>query len=235
MFIIESNNNYEKYPLYRCIYAELNETGKVYIYFNADWYEIDKDFVNNIDRAVMAIKYSEIEFPKVYKTKQLVNNIQKDIIESEGDYNSRAAIEINSFNLDKKLIRTKMASSAIEICDLLTNKKQLIHVKHKKGGSAGLSHLFSQGYVSAETLLSDRGFRKSARIKLKEVNAELNLIPLDKFKSQDYEIVFLVLGEEDDIRVSLPFFSKVNLFRTNKELTQRGFKVSLAGVGFEIN
>lgn len=234
VFIIESNNNFEKYPVYRCIYAELKEIDKVYIYFNAEWYEIDNDFIKNIDRAVMAINHSEIDFPKVLKIEHVGDNISKFLIESEGDYNIRAAKKTNSINLDKKLIRTRMASSPIEICDLLTDKKQLIHVKHKKGGSAGLSHLFSQGYVSAETLLSDRGFRKSARVKLREIDADLALIPLDKFKGQDYEIVFLVLGEEGDVRGALPFFSKVNLFRTNRELTQRGFKVSLAGVGFEV-
>jgi uncharacterized protein (TIGR04141 family) len=41
--------------------------------------------------------------------------------------------------------------SSLEICDLLGPDNELIHVKRAKG-SAPLSHLFSQGLVSAQTL-----------------------------------------------------------------------------------
>jgi Family of unknown function (DUF6119) len=51
---------------------------------------------------------------------------------------------------------------SIELCDLLTRNRRLIHVK-KRGTSSTLSHLFSRGVVSAELLARESPFRTSAR------------------------------------------------------------------------
>jgi uncharacterized protein (TIGR04141 family) len=114
---------------------------------------------------------------------------------------------------------------------ILTPAKQLVHVKHRKGGSAGLSHLFAQGGVAAEIMLGDKAFRKKARTVLRGVNpAARDLVPLDTLRSTDYEIVFLILGEGSaTLKQNLPFFSKVNLSKAFENLTQRGFRVSIAG------
>ena len=54
--------------------------------------------------------------------------------------------------------------------------------------------------------------------------------PLDNRRSADYEIVFLILGEDSaTFKQNLSFFSKVNLSKTFENLTQRGFWVSIAG------
>ena len=108
---------------------------------------------------------------------------------------------------------------------------KLVHVKHRKGGSAGLSHLFAQGSVAAEIMLGDKAFRKKARTVLRRVNpAAGDLVPLEAPKSADYEIVFLILGEDSvTLKQNLPFFSKVNLSKAFESLTQRGFRVSIAG------
>jgi len=102
---------------------------------------------------------------------------------------------------------------------------------HRKGGSAGLSHLFAQGGVAAEIMLGDKAFRKKARTVLRRVNpAAGDLVPLDNLRSADYEIVFLILGEGSaTLKQNLPFFSKVNLSKAFENLTQRGFRVSIAG------
>src|SRR5690606_26173463 len=115
--------------------------------------------------------------------------------------------------------------------DLLTADRKLIHVKHRKGLSAGLSHLFAQGTVSAEVLLGDREFRKKARAKLRAIDPVLtDTVSLDDIKSSDFEVVFLVLDDKStDVKAALPFFSKVNLVRTYEGLSQRGFSVSIRG------
>ena len=113
---------------------------------------------------------------------------------------------------------------------MLSDDKKLIHVKHRKGGSSGLSHLFAQGSTSAEAILGDHEFRQSAREKLKEVGADEDLIPLSKPKGVDYEVVYLLLGEDPSSVVdNLPFFSKINLSRTLDNLQQKGFAVSIGG------
>ena len=96
--------------------------------------------------------------------------------------------------LDKRLVKCSKTTSPIELCDLLTTAKQLVHVKHRKGGSAGLSHLFAQGSVSAEVMLGDRAFRKEARKVLRRVHRTArDIVPIDGLKSTDYEVVFLIL------------------------------------------
>jgi len=142
-----------------------------------------------------------------------------------------AAEHLNCYLLDKKLVKCTKTTTPIELCDLLTFEKQLIHVKHRKGGSAGLSHLFAQGGVAAEVLLGDKRFRKEARKVLKRVNpVARDLVPINGINSKDYEVVFLILGNgNDQVKEQLPFFSKVNLTRTYENLAQRGFKVKIGG------
>ncbi len=138
--------------------------------------EIDKSFMNGVDSTLAMVALSDLEFPGVYVWEEG----GKAKIETEGDYNERAAVEQGFFLLDKKLVKCTQTTSPIELCDLLTQDKQLVHVKHRKGGSAGLSHLFSQGSVSAEVMLGDKGFRKKARTVLRRVNPRArDLVPLN--------------------------------------------------------
>ncbi|MNL25884.1 hypothetical protein D3C87_1473840 [compost metagenome] len=128
-------------------------------------------------------------------------------------------------------MKCSKTTSPIELCDLLTKDKKLIHVKHRKGGSAGLSHLFAQGSVSAEVMLGDRAFRKEARKVLRRISHSAHeLIPIDGLKSSDYEVVFLILGDANSsVKENLPFFSKVNLTLAFENLSQRGYEVKIAG------
>ena len=75
---------------------------------------------------------------------------------TEYDYNSDAAVRRRGYLcLDRNAsVRDPLgARSSLEICDLLGPRNELIHVKRAKG-SAPLSHLFSQGLVSAQSLVS---------------------------------------------------------------------------------
>lgn len=227
LFVHDVDGNITEHPVYRCIYFEIINGDKTMIIFDGKWYEVDATFIGRIAATLDLIKFSSLTFPKV----EFWDEEGKLKIESEGDYNIRAATEHGYFLLDKKLVKTDRATSSIELCDLLTPDKQLVHVKHRKGGSAGLSHLFAQGGVAAEIMLGDKAFRKKARTVLRSVNqAAGDLIPLDNLKSIDYEIVFLILGEDSaTLKKNLPFFSKVNLSKTYENLTQRGFRVSIAG------
>jgi hypothetical protein len=79
--------------------------------------------------------------------------------------------------------------------------------------SATLSHLFSQGVVSAETFLRDATFRQDLAERLRDrgqVNAA-RLIPAARPATQDWEIVCAVVGCEHGAGPrSLPFFSQLN-------------------------
>ncbi|MDQ2178787.1 TIGR04141 family sporadically distributed protein [Marinifilum sp. D714] len=235
VFVHECNSTPMQFSLSKCLYTEIEEKENTYVLFMGDWFEVENDFLKVIDEELAQINQSDFPFSPVHKWREHTKKGEVIKIETEGEYNERVCKETGFYLLDKKMIKTKMMSSSIEVCDILTPKKQLIHVKHKKGGSSSLSHLFAQGYVSAESLLSDKELRKLARAKLREVHADSNMIPLDKLKSSEYEISFLILGykSNENIATRLPFFSKINLFRINRTLQQKGFQVSIAGCGYK--
>ncbi|QSR46483.1 TIGR04141 family sporadically distributed protein [Aeromonas veronii] len=235
LFVYDVHENESEHQIYKCIYFEHKETDKTYILFSGLWYEIDNSFVARVDSTLGKINVSSLAFPRVYVWDEVKDGKTKSKIESEGDYNERASTSHSYHLLDKKLIKSNRTTTPIELCDLMTDNKQFIHVKHRKGGSAGLSHLFAQGSVSAEILLGDKEFRKKARTVLRRVSSGLqDSVPLDSFKSDGVEVVFLILGEHSaSLKSNLPFFSKVNLSKAFENLSQRGFEVSIAGVGTE--
>lgn len=228
LFVFEINGNEREHSIYKCIYFELKRKNKTFILFSGQWCEIDTSFIKRITNELDQINISELKFPTVYEW--FDNGKLK--IEAEGEYNIRVANQFGYYLLDKKLIKSSQTTTPIELCDLLTKNKQFIHIKHRKGGSAGLSHLFAQARVSSEALLGDKEFRRASRRVLKKISSNLpEIIPLNRFKSDGIEVVLLILGENSQtLKNNLPFFSKVNLSQTYMNLTQRGFKVSIAGV-----
>lgn len=217
-------------PIFRCLYCEIKEDNFDYILFSGDWYIIDKVFLEKINYVLKEIKESDINFPKINTWKDEDKGDLK--IEKEKDYNKKAAKDLGLFLLDGVLVKSTTTTDSIEVCDLLSRKKQLIHVKHRKGGSSSLSHLFAQGKVSAETLLNDSEFRHSTYNKFKEkLKGSEEFIDVDEFLAEDYEIIYVVLGDNTSTVIeNLPFFSKVNLATIYKYLTSMGFKVTIAGV-----
>jgi uncharacterized protein (TIGR04141 family) len=235
LFVYDVHENEFEHKIYKCIYFEHKETDKTYILFAGLWYEIDNSFMTRVNSTLEKINVSSLAFPKVYVWDEIQDGKTKSKIESEGDYNVRASTSHGYHLLDRELIKSNRTTTSIELCDLMTDNKQFIHVKHRKGGSAGLSHLFAQGSVSAEILLGDKEFRKKTRIVLRRVSSGLqDSVSLNNFKSVDVEVVFLILGEDSaSLKSNLPFFSKVNLSKAFENLSQRGFEVSIAGVGTE--
>jgi uncharacterized protein (TIGR04141 family) len=233
LFIYDVNENESNHSIYKCLYTEVKEEDNTYIFFAGEWYAIDNNFMTRINDVLSNIKNSDLVFPKVEFWEEIKDKKKKYKIESEDSYNKKASKENGYFLLDKKLVKSSKTTSPIELCDLLTSDGKFIHVKHRKGGSAGLSHLFAQGSVSAEILLGDRQFRSESRKLLRKFDKKLpDLVPLDGFKSSNLEVVYLILGEDSSNLVeNLPFFSKVNLSKAYEGLTQRGFNISIAGAG----
>jgi uncharacterized protein (TIGR04141 family) len=232
VFCYDVSGNETYYSVYSCVYYEVMHDKKFYILFSNSWFCVDTDFLDRINSSLKNVKESTLIFPDVEtyavpkgaKTKKS-SGIS---VEAEGAYNERVSKSCGYHLLDRKLIKPRTGASSIELCDLLSSKGEFIHAKHKKGGSAGISHLFAQGRIAAELMLSDKEFRKGARSKLPKTGK--TLVPLDKFDPSASEIVFLVLGDKSaDVKNNLPFFSKVNLWITYLSLTQKNYKVSIAG------
>ncbi len=209
------------WPAWKCLVGEVAYDGATYILDEGDFYKVRQDYLAELNGVIASLPRAQVSLPNSTAT------------EWEGDYNSRAARgSHNLLLLDRKTVKINTKTTAIEICDLLTSDRKLIHVKRHLG-SADLSHLFSQGVVSACLLQESPDFRKEAISKIHENagrrKANFDFIELNTFTPSKFEVVYAIAerwnGREFD--QALPFFSKVNLREAVQNLQGRGFSVSL--------
>ncbi len=196
----------------RCLYAEIMYQDRQYFHSDRNWYEIDNDFVNIVNEFYKEAPISKVKLPNL-----------EDM--SEDEYN-KFVVKSNEKEyclMDKKLISA--GNAKIEFCDIYTAHKQLIHVK-KYYGSFVLSHLFSQGLVSAESFLGDQNFRRQLN-ELLPTSFKVHENPIIASK---YEVIYAIAIARDSAETNcldLPFFSKVTFMETSKRLKMLGYKLSL--------
>jgi uncharacterized protein (TIGR04141 family) len=200
----------ETWNAYRCIYAEANLDGRVYILNNGKWYEIAADFTAAVLADFEAMPESQVVLPDY-------------VGGNEAEYNVVATAALDgAFCLDADVIPHGGGHSSVEFCDVLSAHNQLIHVK-RYSGSAQLSHLFNQGVVSAELFVAAPDFREKLNAKLP---AELKLADTaQRPVANEYEVVFAVVmpsGKE----LEIPFFSKVSLRNARQRLAGYGYAVT---------
>jgi uncharacterized protein (TIGR04141 family) len=205
-----------KWSVFHCLNLEIDRDRKIYILTEGTWYEVEASFVNRVNDRMKDVAKFSIRLPA-----------RKD--EKEVDYCRRLSEsdEILYALMDRKTIRYGGGPSQIEFCDLFTKDRKLIHIKRYSSASV-LSHLFTQGTNCAWAFLADVEFRREVNRKLP---ASHQLDPEKPPVSKDYEIVYGIISETADaLPDKLPFFSKITLMRSFKELQVMGFKVSISGI-----
>ncbi len=146
--------------------------------------------------------------------------------EHEGDYNERAASERDDLiMMDKVYIGTEDGTQ-VEACDLLHRSGHLIHVK-RYNGSQTLSHLFSQGAVSAELLNIDSKMKGDFVQRVEERDSRFKEVA-----EQAPNIVTYAIAIQDgrDLPVDLPTFSKVNLRDFARRLQRMKVRPTIARI-----
>ena len=218
-------------PLLNCLTGEIKHNGATFIISEGDFYEIDSNFLKALDKEIKGIPESTADLPASPGDKP------------EGDYNEDAANYSDThLLLDKKTVQINSKTSPIEICDVLTAKKQMIHVKRKLSSSS-LSHLFSQGYVSSELLVINEDYRNACVEKIDEAaekrmpgdetyRNQFNFIQTKKIYPSEIEVVYAIVAKWKDrsLEEALPFFSKVNLRRFGRELRRMGYRVTFSKI-----
>lgn len=211
---VEDGNTLEKWPVYGCMYAEIEKGGATYLLTGGKWYRVERDFVKAVNGDVKRLVTSTA-LPR-YKDK------------SETAYNKRIAGGSNGdlALLDRRLVR--IGGTTVETCDLYSAHRQFIHVK-RYGGSSVLSHLFAQGSVSGNAFAQDREFRRALNDLLPRSHKLTD--PSERPDPSQFEIVYAVVSNSSDpIDRSLPFFSRLNLRNAARQLNGYGFKVSLTKI-----
>lgn len=217
------NRQVHKWPVWRCLTGEFEFNGTTYIIDEGEIFAVSQDYLRTLNEAIAAIPLlTDISWPRA--TPSML----------EDAFNEKASRSIASaVKMDKELVRPSTQTTPIEVCDVLTASRRLIHVKRHLG-SSDLSHLFSQGYVSACLLQEDKLFREAAANKIKSItsNPAFKFFETSSLDTTKFEVVYAIVAawKGRSITEALPFFSKVNLDSTVRNLINRGYHVGLSQV-----
>lgn len=204
--------------IYRCIIAELELSEGTFQLVDGNWYELERSFVEEIRNRVSSIPISDIDFPSHQHG------------DHESTYNEQAAERLQALLMDRHLVGLGGGRNRIEVCDLLLDGLTFVHVK-KRSSSSTLSHLWSQGTVAMEALLSDGEFREAVRQRIGSINPEFKNIVDEDIVGTRCTLIYLIVGTDRDHPASgLPFFSQVALIGAVQRLTTMGINIRIAGV-----
>lgn len=171
--------------IYAALVYQTTYEGKTYILCDGAWYEINTSFYEAVHTFVQSrVPVSTIVLPTCPAN-----------VKEEG-YNKLAADSNQNFCLmDQRMVSVEGGPKKIEACDIFTAAKQLIHIKNK-GQSSQLSHLFSQGKVSAQCFVDDEEFRRQVLKISKEK------FPTDVFNyqtkpvSKEFEVIYGIIDKK---------------------------------------
>lgn len=209
------------WSIYDCLVWDTTFQNRRHVLFDGRWFSIESNFADEIDSFVTNLHSTSIAFPNAQDGQR------------EGVYNT-AMVDAtpNTYALlDLEPFTPTGAVTPIEFCDILSSDRKIIHVK-KRSSSATLSHLFSQGSVSAELFLQDPDLREQVHQKLiflgKTAHAQL-ITHTPPPIAAHFEVVYAIIARTDQHGLSrrLPFFSAVNLTHHARRMQNLGFHVSL--------
>lgn len=213
----------QSWPLKDCLVFETEINSERFTLSGGRWYRLDSDLAKEV--LDYFAKVEKVELPPA------------EAGDNEKRYNARLATADNDLlSLDVKLVKPSDASSSIEVCDFLGKDGRLIHIKDKTDSSR-LSHLFSQGLVSAVTLKRDAPFRDRVREQIAKQPGGADygeVIPASTatMTASDHQVVFGVLVNASGAnQPALPFFSLISFRHAARRIADElGFKVAFAWI-----
>lgn len=211
-----------KWSAWRCLVAEISVAGETYILDEGELFRVSSDYLTTLEQFLQSVPAASCALPAT------------TVSEAEDAYNKGAAKSKDLLLMDKQnVITIPGKTTAIEVCDLLSSARHLIHVKRHLSSST-LSHLFAQGVVSAELLQTNPAFLAQVQAKVAAtVKGKAGFAPLlsGGVDPSDWKIVYAVAAEWKGVGLDqLPFFSKVNLREAYNNLTSRGYVVEFARI-----
>jgi uncharacterized protein (TIGR04141 family) len=195
------------------IVCEVDLGKEHFVYSLGGWFQLDRDYVESIKKQIRLIPdlTATLDFPRM------------KVGEHEGPYNDRVAIAKSWQNLDKDFFRIR-SYDKVEVADHLTPANEFIAVK-KMTSSATLSHLFSQGSVSAQLLRGNVEYRE----KVEQIGKSMN--PEYVIESPTPTFVYAIATEKPGGLVdSLFFLSLVNLADRAQVIRGFGYKVGICRI-----
>lgn len=211
-----------KILIYNALIGEVIDGSKRYELFGGKWYSISPNFYKEIQAEFSEIDESQIKFPT--HVQQPKEKIFKD---DEGFYNIKlskrlAKSGIENVLMDKNLYKPskKIANGSVEVADILTKNKELIHIK-KGTSSHMLSHLFLQGELSSILFKEDDQYRKFVN-----KSSSPKVFIEENENTNNITIVFGIIDRNKNV----PFFSMITLVEVFKRIRRMNYKVQIAWI-----
>lgn len=214
-------NIYKRWSAWRCLSTQIDLGGRTFVLDDGQFFEVAAGYLQELDSYIRSIDESSVDLPDASP------------IEDEGEYLERVATGSSDFLLlHNKKVKVAATTSQIEVCDLL-GPGSLIHVK-KGVGAREVSHLLSQGLVSADLLLMNTDFRNKAVEKINEARSAksengkgYDVPDADALARRECEVVYAIVTHWNSkaLPERLPFFSKVNLRRCADDLKRMGYRI----------
>ncbi len=198
----------------KCLYGELLFDDNAYCINNGKWYLINNDFVEQVNRDYRNTTIANIEFGDFTNVHNSENAYNFDFQNHHPD---------NYLVMDADNFSYGGGHSKIELCDLFSRDKELIHLKIYSGSST-LSHLFNQAAVSAELILSDTEFLEHVNEKVAKITGTDEYQIIDR---RAISVVFGIISKNHSPLPHLPFFSKVSFRHIKNRLQAFGLDVSI--------
>jgi len=225
IFVVGIGDNDAAVTRRRCLRdylaAEFEQGEETFIFCNGEWFQAETNYVNKVRAEVAALTdlTDELELAPIRNK------------EPEGQYNERVAATNDLLNMDKDNFKIGGAHDKIEVCDLLSKDCELICVK-KMQKSSSMSHLFSQGSVSATLLRSEPKYRANLNKSGSAAWPEFPEVSDDTIK--DVTIVYAVATRKElPLAEGMFFFSLVNLLNHARTIGITGCKVALCKISYE--
>lgn len=205
---------------YDCLGAEIRVKGKDHVLTAGDWYRLDARYKEEVEAEFGRLLAESKTYPQ-----QLTPWLAGDA--EEKDYNARVGPAAGWKVLDRKTYR--YGRSQVELCDLLDpSAGLLVHVKRGRH-SATLSHLFSQGIVSALTILQDTGARDhlSSAVSLSGPQKAALTTAIEDRRAR---VVYAIADHKPKADWKLPFFAMLAATQAATRLREHRLAVDVVRV-----
>lgn len=212
-----------KWAVWSCLIGEFDTDQGTVVLDEGEFFDVSRSYLDQLNNYIDRIQQPAVRLPVA------------DGAMRESEYNSSVSQTVDGCLLmDMKTVGSPGRATPVEICDILTDDREFVHIKRHLG-SSDLSHLFAQGLVSAELLHDDQRTRDLMRQAIREAsdnNAAFDFIDADAIRPSDFVVVYGAIANwrGRSLAIALPFFSKVNLRNTATELRRRGYGVAFAQI-----
>ncbi|WP_158501908.1 DUF6119 family protein [Vitiosangium sp. GDMCC 1.1324] len=196
--------------------VELKEA--TYVLSLGQWFRVDKDYIARVREKVR-------QLPDV--TNDLMLPVWTHTFKTEGQYNKHVGQEKKWLVLDAVPFYPESRTGKLEVCDLLSRDRDFIHVKDMRD-SATLSHLFSQGSVSATVFKLEPAHADEVKKQFHSFYGVAHAF--DRVRSGPRVVYAIATSKEGALADTLFFFSVVNLLQHVEAVKVAGFAVALCRI-----